>query len=524
MNKQSVFLYGPSGAGKSAVGKILAEKLQLPFIDLDEEIESQSGITIPEIFADEGEKSFREKETRALRNAVSSDEKVIALGGGALINPMNRHYVESSGKVILLHTRKEILLERLGTDKAQRPLLAGEPEGKLSRLLAQRQGHYDSFPLQIDTSDKSPKEVSWEIQVQLGMFHLHSMATHQNPGYDVRVQAGLLDQLGEMLKQRSLRGPIAVVTDEHVGELYLAQVTKAISNSGFETHGITIPAGEAYKTLETVSKLWDAFLCAKIERGSTVVALGGGVVGDLAGFAAGTFLRGVPWVAVPTTLLAMVDASLGGKTGADLPQAKNLIGAFNPPRLVLADPEILETLPKLEIACGMAEVVKHGVIADPRLLDLEALGNLQNLEKTIRRAMAVKIRIIEQDPYEKGIRATLNYGHTVGHGVELVSGFNIHHGEAVAIGMVIETQFAEQIGIAKAGLSDEVIKVLQKYGLPTMIPTGLDRVAIIEAMQRDKKKADGIVRFALPAKIGDVRVGIEVEDWEALITEIDCER
>jgi len=262
------------------------------------------------------------------------------------------------------------------------------------------------------------------------------------------------------------------------------------------------------------------------------MALGGGVVGDLAGFAAGTFLRGVPWVGVPTSLLAMVDASLGGKTGADLPQGKNLIGAFYPPRLVLADPEVLETLPEAEFVSGMAEVVKHGVIDDPELfetcLDFRSLcealrareeRDFGSLEEIIRRAMAVKIHIIEEDPYEKGIRASLNFGHTVGHGVELVSEFKVRHGEAVAIGMVGETRMAEQIGLAQAGLSDDIASVLNNLGLPTEIPPDLDRDAIIAAVQRDKKKADGVVRFALPAAIGKVRVGVEVNDWEAVISQ-----
>jgi len=528
----SVFLYGPSGAGKSHVGKLLAENINLPFIDLDEEIEARSGMSIPEIFATEGESGFREREQRTLRRVLSLGEQVIALGGGALTVPASRELVEALGRVVLLNAPSKTLLKRLKSDDNQRPLLADDAAKDLSALLAQREEHYASFALQVNTSEKTPEAVARDVQVQLGIFHLRGMATNQLPGYDVRVQPGSLDHLGEMLKARDLRGPVAVVTDENVGELYLDRVTESLTNSGFETHGITIPAGEAFKTLETVSKLWGAFLSTKIERGSTVMALGGGVVGDLAGFAAGTFLRGVPWVGVPTSLLAMVDASLGGKTGADLPQGKNLIGAFYPPRLVLADPEVLETLPEAEFVSGMAEVVKHGVIDDPELfetcLDFRSLcealrareeRDFGSLEEIIRRAMAVKIHIIEEDPYEKGIRASLNFGHTVGHGVELVSEFKVRHGEAVAIGMVGETRMAEQIGLAQAGLSDDIASVLNNLGLPTEIPPDLDRDAIIAAVQRDKKKADGVVRFALPAAIGKVRVGVEVNDWEAVISQ-----
>ncbi len=517
--QRPIFLYGPSSAGKSSIGSILAQNLNLPFVDLDQEIEARSGMSIPEIFTSDGETGFRERERATLRGVLTRGERVIALGGGALTTPENRQLVESMGRVILLSAPAEVLLQRLKSDPVQRPLLAGDAENGLRSLLKKRQAHYNSFPFKIDTSQSSVEKIAWDLQIELGLFHLQAMATPQLSGYDARVQAGALDGLGEMLAARDLRGPVAVVTDENVGELYLAKATAALTNSGFETHGITIPAGEAHKTLDTVAKLWDAFLSEKLERGSTVIGLGGGVVGDLAGFAAATFKRGLPWVAMPTSLLAMVDASLGGKTGADLPQGKNLIGAFYPPWLVLADPQVLSTLPDVERVNGMAEVIKHGVIADPQLLHHDGFGNLQDLEKTIRRAMAVKVRIIETDPYEKGIRAALNFGHTVGHGVELVSGFRVRHGEAVAMGMVAEARMAEQVGLAHSGLADELAVSLISLGLPTQIPPNLDRVAIIKAMKYDKKKDDGIIRFALPAKIGDVRVGIEVKDWERIISD-----
>jgi len=528
MSEQSIFLYGPSGSGKSTVGKILAENWNINFIDLDVEIEARSGKSIPEIFSLEGETGFREKERQTLGVILSPGAKVIALGGGALTSPESQILAESNGDIIMLNAPPETLIKRLQADTIERPLLDGNALQKMNRLLEQRAQHYRSFPIAIDTASKSPVEIAWEIQVQLGKFHIKGMATTQRSGYDVRVHSGGLDVIGEMLKGRELNGPVAIVTDENVGELYLAQVTESLTNVGYEIHGITIPAGEEYKTLETVSNLWDSFLSAKIERSSTVIGLGGGVVGDLAGFAAATFLRGVPWVVVPTSLLAMVDASLGGKTGADLPKGKNLVGAFYPPKLVLADPEVLQTLPEDEFISGMAEVVKHGVIAEHQLLkDIEGfstrqgqspLQNLQGLNKIVRRAMAVKIQIIEQDPFEKGIRAALNYGHTVGHGVELVSGFKIKHGEAIAIGMVAEAKMAEQVGFAPQGLANQIAEIIQSVGLPAEIPPHLDRSEIIAAMQRDKKKAGGIVRFALPAGIGDVQVGLDVAEWETVVS------
>lgn len=253
------------------------------------------------------------------------------------------------------------------------------------------------------------------------------------------------------------------------------------------------------------------------------MALGGGVVGDLVGFAASTYLRGVRWVAAPTSLLAMVDASLGGKTGADLPQGKNLIGAFHPPSLVLADPETLNTLPLDEQRNGMAEVVKHGVLADPELFELcgQGMDTLQgNWDAVVRRAMAVKVRVIEEDPYENGRRASLNLGHTLGHAIELVSDFELKHGEAVAIGIVAAARLSEKRGMAVKGLAAQIEAGLMKLGLPIEIPPGMDMDQVRSAMGRDKKRAKGKARLVLPICIGAARWGVEIPD-EALIDVMD---
>jgi len=366
----------------------------------------------------------------------------------------------------------------------------------------------------VDTAEYSPEEAAWECQVRLGMFRVSGMGQP----YDVQVVSGGLDAVGEELAARGLRGPIALVSDENVGPIYAARVDGTLKKLGFATRIVQIPAGEAHKTMQTVARLWEDFLAAGVERGSTVVALGGGVVGDLAGFAAATYLRGVPWVGLPTSLLAMADSSLGGKTGADLPQGKNLVGAFHAPRMVLADPQSLATLPPDELRSGLAEVVKAGVIGDPRLFELcEGLADLKDisaLDEIVRRSMAVKVRVIQSDPFEKGLRASLNLGHTIGHGVELASGFRLKHGEAVAIGMAAEARLAEQMGLAEAGLADGIAVVLEHLGLPTRVPSGLDRRVIQKAMRVDKKKARGSLRFALPLRVGEVKVGVEVADWD----------
>lgn len=507
-----IFLYGPSGSGKSTLGKMLGKVLNMPFLDLDSEIEIDIGQTIPQIMTEQGEKAFRDAETNMLQKAVSGGEKVVALGGGALLRDENRSLAESNGQVVFLGANVSTLVARLSEDENERPLLAGELETKLTALLASRKAHYGSFPQRVDASQEI-NQVAWDIQRLLGRYHLRGMGQ----AYDVIVQEGGLDRLAEMLIARELGGPVLVVSDTNVAPLYGKRVLESLKSTGFAASQVVIPAGEAHKTLETVSSLWRSCLKSGLDRKSTVVALGGGVVGDLAGFAAATYMRGCKWVAVPTTLLAMVDASMGGKTGFDLPDGKNLIGAFHPPRLVLADPNTLSTLPERELRAGLAEVVKHGVIADPELFDLCAQGweaVTARLPEVVRRAMAVKVKVIEEDPYEQGFRAALNFGHTVGHAVELVSGFGLLHGEAVAVGMVAEARLAERLRVAAKGLSDALVETLSGLGLPVEIPENLPHAELIRTMKMDKKKAAGVVRFALPVKIGKVKVGVEIEKLE----------
>lgn len=498
-----IFLYGPSGSGKSTVGKQLAENLKLSFVDLDRVIESSAGMTIPQIMDAQGEAAFRDLESSALKNLGDENDSVIALGGGALLREENRAVAEKNGKVILLAASQSILLERLKSDSEKRPLLSGNLEAKLSDLLAKRAEHYASFPLQLRVDEKSPAQISREIQTVLGRHHLSAMGE-----YDV-----LVGQIA------NLPHSDFVVTDENVAKLHLEKTKRTL---GRDVPSLILPAGEAHKNLATVERIWRAFLEAGLDRKSVVIALGGGVIGDMTGFAAATYMRGIRWIAVPTTLLSMVDASLGGKTGFDLPEGKNLVGAFHPPQLVLADPAFLSTLPEDEFRSGMAEVVKHGVIADPALFDLCSRGLdwvKANIETIVKRAMAVKIQIIEDDPYEKGFRAALNLGHTVGHAVELVSGFRLRHGEAVAIGMVVEAEYAARLTIAPKALPDAVRATLSALGLPVEIPDDLPRAEIIRAMRVDKKRSAKSIRFALPAEIGKVEL-VDVADLETVIGEL----
>ncbi|MCK6539959.1 MAG: 3-dehydroquinate synthase [Anaerolineales bacterium] len=499
-----LFLYGPPGAGKTTIGKILARNLNLPFVDLDRIIEANAEKPIPQIMNEQGETAFRDLEASALKALCSplAENKqgggrgaVVALGGGALLRDENRALAESSGKVILLMAGLETLLERLERDSEKRPLLAGDVRGKLTSLLETREEHYASFPLKLHVDGKSAEQSAYHAQMIFGRHHLSAMGE-----YDVRV--GQIPNL--------LPGDL-IVTDENVAKYHLQKLP--------HTPAIILPPGEEHKNLETVSRLWKSFLQHGLDRKSTVIALGGGVISDLTGFAASTYMRGIAWIAVPTTLLAMVDASLGGKTGIDLPEGKNLIGSFHPPKLVLADPSLLLTLSDRELRSGMAEVVKHGVISDPELFEMCSRGMdwaKENIQTIVKRAMAVKIQVIEQDPYEKDIRAALNLGHTVGHAVELVSGFKLSHGEAVAIGMVTEAKYAERIGIARKGVANMIGEVLSQLGLPVEIPNDISREEMIPLMRVDKKRSAGSIRFALPVEIGRVEL-VEVDVLEDVL-------
>ena len=509
-----IFLYGPSGAGKSTIGKVLARNLNLRFVDLDRVIETDAGMSISQIMDQQGEMACRAMETTALKQIIRDKESVIALGGGALLREENRALVENNGRVLFLAVELNTLLERLRSDSNKRPLLAGELREKLISLLAKRKEHYNSFPLRLD-ANQVPEEVAWQIQIALGRFHLSAMGQ-----YDAIVQNHGIDQIGELLRSRGLRNPI-IVTDDNVAKFYAEKIMTSLRNADLDSTLFTMRAGEGQKTLDTVSQIWHAFLNAGLDRKSTVIALGGGVIGDIAGFAASTYMRGINWVCVPTTLLSMVDAALGGKTGFDLPEGKNLIGSFYPPKLVVADPQVMKSLPEPELISGLAEVMKHGIISDPQLFNFcgRGLDSVKaNLEEIVKRAMAVKIKVIEEDPYEKGVRAALNLGHTVGHAVELVSGFRLRHGEAISIGMVAEAKLAERLTVAAKGLSDAISEPLAELGLPIHIPKELPREELLRAMRVDKKKSNGVIRFALPVEIGKVDL-VDVADLEMALEE-----
>jgi 3-dehydroquinate synthase len=330
--------------------------------------------------------------------------------------------------------------------------------------------------------------------------------------YPIRIGSGLIPSTGEQLRALGLAGSIALVQDSAVAPLYGSAVCASLEAAGYRVHPITVPSGEASKSLDQLSALYLAFSGANLDRGSAVVTLGGGVVGDLGGFAAASYLRGIAFVQDPTTLLAQVDASVGGKTGIDLPAGKNLVGAFHQPRLVLVDLETLATLPEREYVAGLAEVVKYGIIYDARFFEFlemnqEAIRSHQPdvLEAVIERCCEIKAEVVGEDERESGLRAILNYGHTIGHAVETVAGYGAYlHGEAIAIGMRGANWLSEQAMGLKAEESARIQGLLSSLGLPLRTAQPLPEEDLIQTMLRDKKARSGELRFVLAAEIGRV--------------------
>jgi 3-dehydroquinate synthase len=330
--------------------------------------------------------------------------------------------------------------------------------------------------------------------------------------YRVSVAPGLLDRVGHIVRERVPAHRYAVITDDQVGPHYAARVAASFGTANVP-RVITVPAGEAQKTRETWARVTDTLLADGFGRDSAIVALGGGVIGDLAGFVAATFMRGVSYVQVPTTLLAMVDASIGGKTGVDTAAGKNLVGAFHQPSAVLADPETLATLPVPHLRAGLAEVIKHGVIADeryfgrvvealPRVLDPRSARWLDALTSLVVRSVEIKADVVNRDEREAGLRKTLNFGHTLGHAIELCGNYEMLHGEAVAAGMVLETALAERAAVAEPGTLERVRDAVSAAGLPTSRPRAQQPAQLLAATRTDKKARRGVVEYALPLRVG----------------------
>jgi 3-dehydroquinate synthase len=530
----NIILTGFMGAGKTSVGREVATRMGCRFVDLDDLIVARAGKSIPDIFSEDGEPAFRALEATLCREMGEPAGLVVAVGGGAVVNPANREALAAGGTLICLDASPEALRQRIGDDD-NRPMLAGGDRlARIRELLAQRTPAYTAIPHHLDTTGLSiaaaaERVMGITMRLSAGGHrlivnldpHTPVLSTQlqqnatRNAQYDVLIADGILCQAGQRIAAAGLKpGRCAIITNPTVGARHEPILSRSLADAGFEPLVFEIPDGEAHKTLDTAAGLYACLAEARLARGEPVIALGGGVVGDLAGFVAATWLRGVPFVQIPTSLLAMVDASVGGKVAVDLPAGKNLVGAFKQPEIVLIDPELLCTLPGGEFRSGLAEIVKAGIIADPALFEQLATSRPASLTAMIADAVRVKARVVERDPFELGDRAWLNLGHTFGHALELLSGYTLRHGEAVALGMVAAAEMSASLGHCDAALPGRIRAALIRLGLPTRHT--FDPLAALAAMGTDKKRRGRSLRFVLIRDIGQVTVADDVPPGEVL--------
>ena len=509
-------LTGFMGTGKTSVGQVVAEKLGREFADMDVLIQAEEGMSISKIFETRGEAYFRAREAELCARLAARDNPVISTGGGTLVNPQNRvRFGEAF--VVCLDAEPDEILDRLSGAR-DRPLLAQSvpnPRQRIVELLDSRREAYAQIEWHLNTTGKTVEQVADEI---VGLLQPRKIAvTAPDSVCPIFVGSGLLERVGKLmnLTTDTFSPYCAIITNPRVGELHARPVVESLRGRGFEPRVIEIPDSEQYKTLDSVSQIYDQLIDARLDRHSIIFALGGGVIGDMAGFAAATYLRGVSFVQLPTTLLAMVDASLGGKVAVDHPRGKNLVGAFKQPHAVIADTNALTTLPAAELNSGMAEVVKHAIIDDVGLFEMLEQNPhpdpfTRSKRSWVARAMQVKINIVARDPLEQGERAKLNLGHTFGHAFELLSNYGMQHGEAVAIGMVCAARLAAQRNLCDAHLVTRIENLLSTIGLPTRVPREMSADAIWAAMATDKKRVGSRLHFVLPRALGDVVIADDV--------------
>ena len=522
MTPPNIILTGFMGTGKTKIGRLLAEQLDRPFLDMDAVLVERFAKPIAAIFAEDGEPVFRAAESTLCAELAQQSGLIISTGGGALVNPTNRDVLSATGTVVCLTATVDEILARTDGDN-DRPLMGADRAARRARLeslLAARRDAYAAIPIQIDTTGQPPAAIIAQITQSLNRPITQShpktpmtQSTNQpinipvttpTGAYPIHIGDGLLAHVGGLLLESGVRpGSAAIVSNPDVAQIYSGMVAQSLSAAGFSPHLCTVPEGEAHKTLAAIASLYDQFLDAGLDRHSPIIALGGGVVGDMAGFAAASYLRGVPFVQIPTTLLSMVDASVGGKTGVDLPQGKNLVGAFKQPEVVIIDPAVLESLPAAEFRSGMAEVIKHGILADSALFAALEGDGPADLATMIADAVRVKVAVVEEDPFERGRRATLNLGHTFGHAIELVSNFHVRHGEGVGLGLVASAHMAAELGLCAPALAHRITNLVERIGLPIHV-SGYDVDEVYAAMAHDKKRVGKNVRFIVPRSIGDV--------------------
>ena len=546
MTPNHIILTGFSGTGKSAVSPILAERLGIDLVDTDSLVELDAGKSIPDIFRDDGEEAFRELESRALQRACALPRAVIATGGGVILASANRRLMAESGFIVCLEARPETIAARLA-ERAEvapldRPLLAtADPLSRIRDIKAERQHLYALADWSIHTDGLTPEQVADEImsvlkdhaeailaeagrvaEITASTSGAPSTTLHAIPSdtttivhtalrdYPVVVAWGALATLGERLREGGLDTFAYVISDEQVWHHLGEEVEASLRSAKIDFDSFTITPGEQSKTLDSAAAAYDWLIGHKAERGHVVIAVGGGVATDLGGYVAATYARGLPLVHVPTSMLGMVDAAIGGKVAVNHSRAKNMIGMFHQPRLVLADPATLRTLPPREIRSGLGEAIKHGFIADESYLDFLEVNaepilrlDRDTTTEAIRRSVAIKAEVVSADEFETtGRRSTLNYGHTLAHAIESTTGYaRFRHGEADGIGMMFAASLSARMGLLDRSIIDRQRAILEAYGLPTAAD-GLDRDQLLAAVSLDKKVQGKKVRWVLLEAIG----------------------
>jgi shikimate kinase/3-dehydroquinate synthase len=524
---RSIVLVGMMGSGKTSVGRRLAARLGLDFADADAEIETAAGMTVPEIFAKHGEAYFRDGERRVVARLLEERQRVLATGGGAFMAPQTRENVARHGVSVWLKADLDVLLRRV-RKRSNRPLLTNvDPEATLRQLIGERYPIYGLADFTVVSKD-GPHEAVVEGILSAMERGLAGIARLASPGerasvrvglgdraYDILIGPDLIDAAGEHISRVAPGSACAIVTDANLEQTHLPALKASLDRAGIRHSEIVIAPGEASKSWDVFARVCDGIIEARMERRDVVVALGGGVVGDLAGFAAATIRRGMGFVQIPTSLLAQVDSSVGGKTAINSQHGKNLIGAFYQPSLVLADTGALATLPPREFRAGYAEVVKYGVIDDLAFFNwLEhnwrsVFAHGPELTEAIRKSCASKAAVVARDETEQGDRALLNLGHTFGHALESLTHFDsarLVHGEGVAIGIACAMRFSARLGHASPSDAARVEAHLRETGLPSRITdiagwnAGADEM--LDAMYQDKKVSRGALTFILARGIG----------------------
>ncbi|MCF4152645.1 bifunctional shikimate kinase/3-dehydroquinate synthase [Dethiosulfovibrio sp. F2B] len=504
-----VFLGGFMGSGKTSVGQRLAEAVGLPFVDLDKAIELRAGASVAEIFASQGEEGFRRLEAQSLREISDLERCIVALGGGALKDPKGRELIRKKGRLVILDASADTVKNRVAAQPGQRPLLKME---NLEDLWERRRPLYSDGDLRVETDHLNVSQVAEAVREGLSL-PLRGDCDQRILGDErtglVVVGQGVLSRLPELLG----RTDTYVVADSMTGPLFEPVVGQTRGRS-------VLPRGEDAKTMDVVEGLYDDFLSVGMDRGDVVLALGGGCVGDVAGFAAATWMRGIELVQCPTTLLAQVDSSIGGKVGVNLPQGKNLVGAFHRPKIVLSDVNCLTSLSWKDYRQGLGEVVKYGLGEDPELFDLlerNVEGLLRRdpglLVEVVARCASIKLDLVSRDEREHDVRTRLNLGHTVAHGLEAASGYrDWSHGDAVAVGMVVATELSCRLGECDRHRLDGLNRLLTDLRLPRRPDRPWSDLECHIA--RDKKFRKGSPRLVLP-RSGEVSFV-----WEGPIEEL----